>query len=566
MGLIEPRQHDDQVTSRLERWAAERAESRALVFLEDGDTETGSLSFAELHRAALEMARALHGFDVAGRTVLILTRSGLDFATAFFGCLYAGAIAVPCPPASQERAWNRIAAIAGDATPALAIIDRAPAFLHTGVRSLGIPALRLDQAAGAPAATRPLSVDGPALLQYTSGSTASPKGVVITHRNIASNLSMQAQSFGIGDTSVYLTWLPLFHDMGLIGNLLAAVYNGVACVLMPPQAFYRRPERWLSAISRYGATFSGGPNFAYEHCIRRFHRMDLAGIDLSRWEVAFCGAEPVRPATLRRFADLFAATGFRAAAFHPCYGLAEATVFVTGGKRAGRFTTALSESGMEAVSCGLAAPGSSVVVVDPDRAVALPDGHVGEIWVAGDHVAKGYWGQPVSTRAVFEARMSVSGSGSYLRTGDLGWMRQGELYIAGRLKDLIVYRGSSFHPEDIEAAARKSYPGFADGSAAFSIDAGNEEQVVLVQELARPLPQSYDLAAALAALSQAVANAHGIRLYDAALVRPGAIPRTTSGKVQRGRCREIYREGGLDRSMRASIMQGLQRAREPAAP
>jgi acyl-CoA synthetase (AMP-forming)/AMP-acid ligase II len=548
------RNHTELLTSRLELWAAERANHRALVFLGDGENETGGFSFADLHRAARETAAALRSYGVSGRPVLILAGSGLDFARAFFGCLYAGAIAVPCSLGPRQQAWERLAAIAADAVPAAAVGGADASGLLPALEGLRIPALRIDQTRqGELAPIAAVAAHAPALLQYTSGSTGSPKGVVVTHHNIASNLQMLHSSLGVHDESVFLAWLPLFHDMGLIGNLLAAIYFGVGCILMPPAKFYQKPRRWLAAIARYGATISGGPNFAYEFCVRRSAQMDLTGLDLSRWEIAFCGAELVRPATLRRFADLFAPAGFRASAFYPCYGLAEATLFVTGGEPNGGFKTAIGESGTETVSCGRPASGGHVIIVDPNTATPVSDGLIGEIWLTGDHVAAGYWRKRALSEETFEARLRPRTEQGFLRTGDLGWMRAGELYVSGRLKDLMICRGANIHPEDIEATAARAHPAFGTAGAAFSVEIGNEEQVVVVQELIPRVDRQLDAAAALAALAKAVADAHGLHLYDAVLVRSGSVPRTTSGKIRRQRCRELYRDAQLEPALGARL-------------
>lgn len=552
----------DLLTARLQRWAVERSGRQALIFLGDGEKETASLGFAAFRAAALRLAEQLRARDVAGRPVLVLPRHAVDFAVAFFGCLYAGAIAVPCSSGPRKRGWERIVAIAADCEPAAAIGNREVSELFDELAALGIAPI--DVGSGASGGLLPpqhISADAPALLQYTSGSTGAPKGVVVTHQNLASNLRMLETSFGVREDTVYLTWLPLFHDMGLIGNLLAAIYGGVPCVLMPPFSFYQRPQRWLNAIGRYGATISGGPNFAYELLLRRADRMDLAGLDLSRWKLAFCGAEMVRAATMHRFAERFVASGFSASALYPCYGLAEATVFVTGAELNGGARTAIDSLGREVVSCGRAASGERVVIVDPDTATEMPDGQVGEIWVSGDHVAQGYWSKPELSAHVFDRRIASGGGDRFLRTGDLGWMSEGELFFAGRLTDTIVFRGTNFYPEDIEATAAGCHSGLSNLGAAFPIDAGNEEQAVLVQELARPLPASFDPRAAVAAIATAIVNAHGLPLYDIVVVRAGTLPRTTSGKIRRKDCRAIYAAKGFAEASQESLRR-LYHARD----
>jgi acyl-CoA synthetase (AMP-forming)/AMP-acid ligase II len=551
----------DLLTEQLERWSGEASHRKALILLGDGENETDSLTFADLHSAAAGVAAQLSGLGAAGRPVLVLPRSGIRFAVALMGCQYAGAIAVPCNPGMRNRGRERIEAIAVDCRPAAALVSNDIDDLAATLQQLSVPVIRLnDVYAKAQEIAFRRSPHQPALLQYTSGSTGSPKGVIITDGNLSTNLQMLAHAFRVHDRSIFLTWLPLFHDMGLIANLLIAIYTGVPCVLMPPLSFYQRPDRWLRAISRFGATISGGPNFAFEYLLRRYDRLKLTGIDLSGWDVAFCGAEVVRSSTMQRFARQFAHSGFRASALYPCYGLAEATVFVTGSEPdAGARTTRRGDR--EVVSCGRPPDGTLVTIVDPDDKVPLADGEIGEIWVAGEHVSPGYWNKPEMSELTFGMTLQTTGDIRFLRTGDLGWMCDGELFFAGRLKDLIVWRGSNVYPEDIEAAAAGCNSAFAAINAAFAIEVGNEEAVVLLQEIARPSSQSFEPARALADLMAGVTEATGFPPYDVALVRPGTLPRTTSGKVQRKRCRELYCSG-LPPEMLIATLRSI-RTRQP---
>jgi acyl-CoA synthetase (AMP-forming)/AMP-acid ligase II len=532
----------DLLIERLERWSVERSQRKALILLGDGESETESLTFADLHGAALGVAAELSALAVDGRAVLVLPRSGIKFAVALFGCLYAGAIAVPCSSGPRNRGRERIEAIIADCQPAAALGTTEIDDLLGALEEFSIPPVRLnDVYPKAKQIAFRRSPQAAALLQYTSGSTGSPKGVIITEQNLAANLEMLTGAFGVHDESVFLTWLPLFHDMGLIANLLIAIYSGVPCVLMQPLSFYQRPDRWLRAISRFGATISGGPNFAFELLLRRHGRLKLTGVDLSRWNVAFCGAEVVRSSTMRRFAEQFRNLGFRAGALYPCYGLAEATVFVSGSVLNRGVRTILRDD-REVVSCGRPAEGTLVTIVNPNDITPLAEGEIGEIWVAGEHISPGYWKKPIRELS-FRARLKSTPDIAFLRTGDLGWMNDGELFLAGRLKDLIIWRGSNVYPEDIEATAASCNLAFAATNSAFAIDVGNEEAVVLIQEITSPSSQLFEPASALAHLMAVVVETHGFPLYDVALVRQGTLPRTTSGKVQRKRCRELYRSG-----------------------
>ncbi|HEY0556339.1 MAG TPA: condensation domain-containing protein, partial [Thermoanaerobaculia bacterium] len=380
-----------------------------------------------------------------------------------------------------------------------------------------------------------------AFVQYTSGSTAEPKGVEVTHANLLHNERMIGAAFEQDERSVVVGWLPLHHDMGLIGNVLQPLHAGGRCVLMSPVAFLQRPLRWLEAISRFRGTTSGGPDFAYELCVRKASPEAIAVLDLSSWRVAFNGAEPVRAETLERFAAAFAPCGFRPEAFYPCYGLAEATLFVTGGLP-GRAPRVDAASGR--VSCGRPWMGTRMVVADPESGVERPAGSEGEIWIAGPSVARGYWENPEATALDFNAFLAT-GEGPFLRTGDLGVLAaDGELFVSGRLKDLIILRGRNLYPQDVELTGENAHPDLQPGGgAAFSVEVGGGERLVIVHEVARHRKAGIEEIAE--AVRRAVAAEHEAQVHEVVLIRQAGLPKTSSGKVQRRRCRELYRAGEL---------------------
>jgi amino acid adenylation domain-containing protein len=551
--------------------ALREPDCQLFTFLAEGEAEAATFTCSELDRRARAIAAELQDRTRRGDRALLLFPAGLDFIAAFFGCLYAGVVAVPCSPPRPRRGLEGLERQAHDAGASLALTTRE---LHDRIAAPDAgPALRglswlitdelpSDSASG----WRPWSPmpEDLAFLQYTSGSTSAPRGVLVSHGNLLDNERQIREAFGQTEASLVVGWLPLYHDMGLIGNVLQPLFCGGRCVLMSPSAFLQRPLRWLEAISRYRATTSGGPSFAYELCARRSPAA-AAGLDLSSWSLAFCGAEPVRADTLERFAAAFAPLGFRRTAFYPCYGLAEATLFVSGGRcgeaprvRAwsarglahgdGR-PAAPGEESRELVSCGGAFGESRIAVVDPLSAVPCPPGRIGEVWISGPSVAGGYWGRAGESGETFGARLAGSAEGPFLRTGDLAFLADGELYLTGRRKDLIIIRGSNHYPQDLELSAERSHPLLRPGcGAAFAIaeeGEGGEERLVLVQEVDRRATPA-DLAAALAAIRGAIAEEHELQPAAVVLIAAGTLPKTSSGKVQRGRCRARFLAGELD--------------------
>lgn len=546
----------------LRRHASDLPAKPALRFLEHGERETACWTYADLDRRARALAVRLAEARAPGRPVLLVYPPGLEFAAAFCACLYAGAIAVTTPFLTASRSAARIAAIAADADPC-AVLSCTALVADAQIRDrfptdlAGVPWIPTDTLDDRPAdrwRAPDLDPGAVALLQYTSGSTAAPRGVVVRHGNLIANLEMIRLAFGHDGDTRMVSWLPLFHDMGLVGGLLQPLFLGGLGVLMSPLDFIQRPIRWLKAIDRYRATSSGAPNFAYGLCAERVRADQVATLDLGSWRVAFCGAEPVRAETLARFARHLAPAGFDPRALFPCYGLAEATLFVSGGPQGSglrtRNTAAPDRPGgcNERVSCGSGAAGQTLAVVDPRTREPVPPGATGEVWVAGPHVGGGYWRRDAESAAVFGARLARDppGAPGFLRTGDLGHTVDGELFITGRLKDVLIVRGAKHHPEDIEDTVARCHPSLAGGAAAvFAAGDEDDEGPVVLAEVGRRHLSDRDLAAVASAAYSAVCETHGVRPRSVALVRPGSLPRTSSNKVQRGVCRTDYLEGRL---------------------
>ena len=563
----------DTLVDLLMRRATLSGDQRAFTFLVDGDTQALHVTYRQLDQQARSIAATLRSFGAAGQRAVLLYPPGLDYIAAFFGCLYAGVVAVPAYPPQRKRMLPRLQAILPDCEPAVAL-SSAP--VRTALERLcgDDEALRhlktlqwLDSDAICPGREsdwqRPAITERTlAFLQYTSGSTGTPKGVMLTHRNLLHNQRVIQSGFGHSSQTIVVGWLPLYHDMGLIGNVFQPLYLGVPGILMSPYHFLQQPLRWLAAISRYRATTSGGPNFAYDLCARRITAEQRATLDLSCWQVAFNGAEPVRARTLERFVEFFRPCGFRREAFYPCYGLAEATLMVSGGVPGAppvlcrvRQTALEQHAALEAgeedgkvqmlVSSGTAQRDQQILIVHPGSLMPCPEGEIGEVWISGPSVAQGYWRREEDSAQTFHARVHDNGRGTWLRTGDLGFMRGGHLFVTGRLKDLIIIRGRNLYPHDIEMTVEQCHPALRPGSgAAFSVEVHEEEQLVVVQEV--DPRTTADVNGMAAAIRRAVAEQHDIQVHTVVLIKHGSLPKTSSGKVQRGACRTRFLTHSLE--------------------
>ncbi len=543
----------------LQRRAAQTPDQVALRFLAESAEQNVVLSYRDLDSRARTIAAALRANADLGDRAVLLFPSGPDYVAAFFGCLYAGVIAVPAyPPESTRRHHQeRLLSIIADAEPRLLLTI---ASLADGLAQIenAPPVLSVDSLESAGHWVAPdLHPDDIAFLQYTSGSTALPKGVQVSHGNLVANEVLIRRGFGIdlNPDDVIVSWLPLYHDMGLIGGLLQPIFSGVPCVLMSPAYFLGRPLRWLEAISAYGGTISGGPDFAYRLCSERVSESALERLDLSKWRVAYSGSEPIRLDTLERFAEKFAACGFTPDNFFASYGLAEATLFVAGGTRGhGIPSMRVDEQALAAnraepgqggaiMSCGTSQPEHAVLIVDPNTLAELPDNSVGELWATGPSIAHGYWRNPEATAKTF-----VQHAGrTWLRTGDLGFMRVGEVYITGRLKDLLIVRGHNLYPQDIEQTIECEVEVVRKGRvAAFAVNDQGLEGIGIAAEISRSVQKILPPEALIKAIRQAVAEAYQEAPSVVVLLNPGALPKTSSGKVQRAACGLRHADGSLD--------------------
>ena len=575
-------QHFNSLVSLLQQRAALYPERIVYRFLASADSVAHVYTYGEVDRRARAIAAQLQALKAAGERVLLLYPFGIDFITGFFGCLYAGAIAVPLYPPRSHRLDERLLAVAADSRAAFALTT-AKIFSSLQERkgtTCEIDKLQwlvtsnIDERMATNWQEPRIDAESVAFLQYTSGSTGAPKGVMVSHANVLHNSALIHSAFGTTPESRGLMWTPFYHDMGLIGGVIQPLYANVVVTLLAPVDFLQQPSRWLQTISDERTTISGGPNFAYELCIQKITEEQCVDLDLASWKVAFCGAQPVRADTLERFTAKFAPYGFQWEAFTPCMGMAESTVLVssTGPQQAPLIVKcnvdALTDHRVEIlstaetemsddrhhdvqtqrlVSSGRAWFDQHFRIVNPTTRIPCAAHQVGEIWIEGPSVAVGYWQRPTESKQTFAAYLADSGEGPFLRSGDLGFIYKDELFVTGRLKDLIIIRGRNYYPQDIEWTVERAHialrPG---GCAAFTVEAEHEEKLVIVQEVSRSHVRTLSVTEVINHIRRAVAQAHELEPYAVVLLRPGRLLKTSSGKVQRRANCQAFLQGQQD--------------------
>jgi acyl-CoA synthetase (AMP-forming)/AMP-acid ligase II/acyl carrier protein len=542
------------------------------TFLQDGETESSRLTCRELDQQARVIAASLQSLVAPGARAMLVYPPGLDYISAFFGCLYASVVAVPAYPPRRNQNQSRLQAIVADAQVTIALtttfeLDKMENQIAQNPELAALQWLSTDLIArslGSEWQEPIVSGSDLAFLQYTSGSTGTPRGVMVSHENLLQNLTLIHQCFEHTPNSRGVIWLPPYHDMGLIGGIWQPLFGGFPVVLISPLAFLQKPFRWLEAISRYQATTSGGPNFAYDLACRKITPEQRATLDLSHWDVAFTGAEPIRAETLDHFARTFAECGFRREAFYPCYGMAETTLMISGGLKADPpLIRQVDKAALEQnqvvvvddqcstaqaiVSCGRSWLDQKIEIVDPETFTPCPAGKIGEIWVSSPSVAIGYWKQSENTEATFRAYLKDSGNGPFLRTGDLGFLQDGELFVTGRLKDLIIIRGRNHYPQDIELTVTQSHPALRPGcAAAFLMEVDSVEQLAIACEVERNYLRQLDVQSVATAIRQAVSEYHDLQVYAVVLLKTASIPKTSSGKIKRHSCQAGFWDESLD--------------------
>lgn len=526
-------------------------------------------TYTDLDEKARSIGAVLQQICKKGDRILLLYPASIDYITGFFGCLYGGVIAVPVYPPRLNHSLSRLQTIITNAEASVVLTtERMRSLIQSSMNNnqalLSVRWIATDTDElydPIEWMENDITKDDIAFFQYTSGSTSAPRGVMLSHGNLLTNFQLIASNFGFSRESSSVIWLPPYHDMGLIGGILTPIFTGSPVHLMSPVDFLKNPFWWLSLVSKKKATVSGGPNFAYEMCIQKISEKQKADLDLSHWEVAFNGAEPVRNATLERFTEAFAASGFRKKAFYPCYGLAESTLFVTGGERNEEpihryfskkglqlnIVHKVDENDIDAVtlvSSGNSMYAHQLLIVDPETELPCGSDQVGEIWIKGASVAKGYWKNPEKTQATFQAHLAGTGEGPFLRTGDLGFLDEGQLFVTGRMKNMMIIRGRNIYPHDVEATTQRSHPSLSVGrGAAFTVEVSNEEQLVIVQEVERTFRKKINPQEVSELIRKEIAINHGVQLYALLLLTPGNVPQTSSGKVQHHICHDMFLKG-----------------------
>ncbi|WNF15118.1 fatty acyl-AMP ligase [Microcystis aeruginosa] len=570
--LQEPLNKFSTLVELLRYRASSQPERIAYIFLRDGEIEEARLTYGELDQNARAIAAHLQSLEAKGERGLLLYPPGLDFISAFFGCLYAGVVAIPAYPPRRNQNLLRLQAIIADSQARFTFTNAAlfPSLENQWAKDPELGAMQwivtdeIDHHLREDWLEPTLEKNSLAFLQYTSGSTGTPKGVMVSHHNLLINSADLDRGWGHDQDSVMVTWLPTFHDMGLIYGVIQPLYKGFLCYMMSPASFMERPLRWLQALSDKKATHSAAPNFAYDLCVRKIPPEKRATLDLSHWCMALNGAEPVRAEVLKKFAEAFQVSGFKATALCPGYGLAEATLKVTAvsydsppyfypvqanalekNKIVGATETDTNVQTL--VGCGWTTIDTQIVIVNPETLKPCSPEIVGEIWVSGSTIAQGYWGKPQETQETFQAYLADTGAGPFLRTGDLGFIKDGELFVTGRLKEIILIRGRNNYPQDIELTVQNSHPALRPScGAAFTVENKGEEKLVVVQEVERTWLRKVDIDEVKRAIRKAVVQEYDLQVYAIALIRTGSLPKTSSGKIQRRSCRAKFLEGSLE--------------------
>lgn len=550
------------------QWRAlRRPGDRAYLFLADGENEEKSLTYQELERRARSLGALLQAQGFTGKRALLFFPPGPEYVETFWSCLYAGVVSIPVYQPKLNRSIERLRSIIldTDATLVLTNSKGADALARWFINDAVFAHLHwvitddfFSSGANTSLDIRGTS-DAVAYIQYTSGATAPPRGVMISQENILQNVSFLHHRLAHPVDRYMVSWLPPYHDMGLVSSILLPVYAGFPVVLMPPAAFIQRPLRWLEAISHYRAATSGGPNFSYELCIYKSTPEQIERLDLSCWSAAFNGSEPIDWRTLKNFSYTFARSGFRLQAFYPCYGLAEATLFVAGGTREAPLRlkyfrkSALTKHLVEEVSarendvcalvsCGFSAEDHLILIVDPVSLTRCSAGQVGEIWVTGPGIARAYWNNDEETTRILQAHLTDSNEQQFLRTGDLGFLWQGELFVVGRLQNVLHIPGKLYYSQHIEQSARSSHPSLcAKKNAAFL----EKNQLVIIQEVNRHTTRG-ECDEIINAIRQAILKEHFLELSAIVLIRQGSIPRTSSGKIKHYECHQRFLDGTLE--------------------